>query len=143
MLCYDSCFIINSWIIYMSWCMTYCMEIICGFTFLIFVLFCREFGIRQKWSWKKVDQQREQLITEFADVPEEPQGPPPHRRHLDHKVKLIGYSRRQQRHLINAIDKLRLILFIWILKVCVLLSIMPYISISMRLYWWHMWCASL
>jgi hypothetical protein len=53
---------------------------------------------------EKFDQQLEQLITEFADVPEEPQGLPPHRGHLDHKVKLIGYSHRQQRQLINAID---------------------------------------
>ena len=40
------------------------------------------------------DQQLKQLITEFADVTEEPQRLPPHRGHLDHKVKLTGYPPR-------------------------------------------------
>ena len=35
---------------------------------------------------EQFDQQLEHLITEFADVTEEPQGLPPHRDTLDHKV---------------------------------------------------------
>ena len=38
------------------------------------------------------------LITKFADVTEEPQGLPPHRGHLDHKVKLTSYLPRQRRN---------------------------------------------
>jgi len=41
-------------------------------------------------------QQLKQLITEFADVTEEPQGLPPHRGHLDHKVKLTAYPPRKR-----------------------------------------------
>jgi hypothetical protein len=44
------------------------------------------------------DQQLKQLITEFAYVTEEPQGLPPHRGHLDHKLKLTGYPPRQRRN---------------------------------------------
>jgi len=40
------------------------------------------------------DKQRKQLITEFADVVEEPQRLPPHRGNLNHKVKLTGYQPR-------------------------------------------------
>jgi hypothetical protein len=47
----------------------------------------REFG-------EQLDQKLKHLITEFADVTEEPQGLPPHRRHLDHKMILIGYPPR-------------------------------------------------
>ena len=36
----------------------------------------------------QLDQQLKRLITEFVYVTEEPQGLPPHRGHLDHKVKL-------------------------------------------------------
>ena len=32
------------------------------------------------------------------DVTEEPQGLPPHRGHLDHKLKLNGYPPRQRRN---------------------------------------------
>ncbi len=41
------------------------------------------------------DKQLKELITEFADVTEEPQGLPPHRGMLDHKVKLTSYQPRQ------------------------------------------------
>ena len=40
---------------------------------------------------EQFDQQLKHLITEFAYVTEKPQGLPPHRGHLDHKVKLTGY----------------------------------------------------
>jgi hypothetical protein len=97
LLCYDSCFVINSRIIYMSWCMPCSMEIFCGFIFLIFLCFAENVcGIRWKWSWREVWPAIEQLITEFADGKEEPQGLPSHRGHLDHKVKLNGYPHRQR-----------------------------------------------
>ncbi len=48
----------------------------------------------------KFDQQLKQLITEFADVTEEPQGLPSHREHLDHKVKLTGYRPLQRRNIL-------------------------------------------
>jgi len=41
------------------------------------------------------------LITEFADVTEEPQGLPPYRGHLDHKVKLTSYPPRQRRNILS------------------------------------------
>ena len=47
---------------------------------------------------EQIDQQLKQLITEFADGMEEHQRLPPHRGHLDHKVKLTGYPHRQRRN---------------------------------------------
>ena len=47
------------------------------------------------------DKQLKQLITEFADVTVEPEGLPPHRGMLDHKVKLTGYPPRQRRNRLN------------------------------------------
>ena len=44
------------------------------------------------------DKQLKELITEFADVTEEPEGLPPHRGMLDQKVKLTGYPPRQRRN---------------------------------------------
>jgi len=37
-------------------------------------------------------------LRSFADVAEEPQGLPPHRGHLDHKMKLTSYPPRQRRN---------------------------------------------
>ena len=47
------------------------------------------------------DQQLKQFITEFADVAEEPQRLPPHRGHLDYKVKLTGYPPRQRGNILS------------------------------------------
>jgi hypothetical protein len=44
------------------------------------------------------DKQLKQLIAEFADVTEEPEGLPPYRVMFDHKVKLSGYPPRQRRN---------------------------------------------
>ncbi len=44
------------------------------------------------------DKQLKKLITEFADVTEEPKGLPLHRGMLDHEVKLTGYPPRQRRN---------------------------------------------
>ena len=54
---------------------------------------------------EQFDQQRKQLITEFADETEEPQGLPPHRGHLDHKVKLTGYPPRQRRNRLLVLER--------------------------------------
>ncbi len=50
---------------------------------------------------EEFDKQIEELITEFADVTKEPEGLPPHRGMLDHKVKLASYPPRQRRNRIN------------------------------------------
>ena len=47
---------------------------------------------------EEFDQQLKQLITEFADITEEPRGLPANRGHLDHKVKLTGYFPRLRRN---------------------------------------------
>ena len=44
------------------------------------------------------DQQLRNLITEFADVTEDPQGLPPSRGDLDHKIRLTGCPKRQRRN---------------------------------------------
>ena len=53
---------------------------------------------------EQFDQQLKQLITEFEDVTKEPQGLPPHRRHLDHTVKLTGYPPRQRRNILSVLE---------------------------------------
>ena len=88
----------------MPWCMTCCIEICCGLIFQTFLYFDENLASVISDLGEKYDQQLEQLITEFADVPEEPQGRTSHRAHLDHKVKLTVYSHRRQRRLIHVID---------------------------------------
>ena len=62
--------------------------------FLISLHFAEELATAKSDFEEQFDQQLKHLITEFADVTEEPQGLPPHRRHLDHKMILIGYPPR-------------------------------------------------
>jgi hypothetical protein len=52
--------------------------------FLISLHFAEDLTSVKSEFGDKFDQQLKQLITEFADVTEEPQGLPPHRGHLDH-----------------------------------------------------------
>ena len=66
--------------------------------FLISLHFAEELASIKSDFGDQFDQQLKQLITEFADVTEEPQGLPPHRGHVDHKVKLTGYPPRQRRN---------------------------------------------
>ena len=80
----------------MSWSMTCCMDIFCGFIFLIYFRFAETLAPVRRDLGEKFDQKPEQLITEFADVTKEPQRLSPHRGHLDHKVKLTGYPHRQR-----------------------------------------------
>jgi len=65
--------------------------------FLISLYFAEQLVNVKSDFGEQFDQQLKPLITEFADVTEEPRGVPPHRGHLDHKVKLIGYQPRQRR----------------------------------------------
>ena len=66
--------------------------------FLISLYFVEKLATIKSYFGEKFDQQLNHLITEFADVTEEPQGLPSHRGHLDHKVKLAGYPPWQQRN---------------------------------------------
>jgi hypothetical protein len=59
--------------------------------FLISLHFVEELATVKSDFGKQFDQQLKHLITEFADVTEEPQG-------LDHKVKLTGYPTRRRRN---------------------------------------------
>jgi hypothetical protein len=43
----------------------------------------------------ELDIQLKELITEFTDVTQEPQGLPPRRGNFDHKIRLPGYPKRQ------------------------------------------------
>ncbi len=47
---------------------------------------------------EEFDKQLKEVITEFVEATEEPEGLPPHRGMLDHKVKLTGYPPRQRRN---------------------------------------------
>ncbi len=58
--------------------------------FLISLQFVEELTNVKSDFGEQFDQQLKHLIIEFADVTEEPQGLPPHRGHLDYKVKLTG-----------------------------------------------------
>ncbi len=49
-------------------------------------------------------QQLKHHIMEFADITEELQGLPLHRGHLDHKVKLTGYSPRHKRNRLPVLE---------------------------------------
>ncbi len=66
--------------------------------FLISLHFAEELAADISDFREQFDQELRHLITEFADVTEEPQVLPPHRGHLDHKVKLICYPPRQRRN---------------------------------------------
>jgi hypothetical protein len=54
--------------------------------FLLSLHFAEDLASLKSDFGDQFDQQLKHLITEFADVTEEPQGLPPHRGHLDHKV---------------------------------------------------------
>ena len=60
--------------------------------FLIYLHFAKDLATIKSYFGEPFDEQLQQVITDFADVTEESQGLPPHRGHLDYKVKLIGYT---------------------------------------------------
>ena len=65
--------------------------------FLISLYFAKDLATVKRDFGEQFNKQLKQLITEFADVTEDPRGLPPHREHLEHKVKLTDYSPRQRR----------------------------------------------
>jgi len=66
--------------------------------FLISLNFGEDLATAKSDFGEQIDKQLKQLITELADVTDEPQGLPPHRGHLDHKVKRTGYPPRHRRN---------------------------------------------
>jgi hypothetical protein len=72
--------------------------------FLISLHFAEDLASVKSNFGEHFDRQLKQLITEFADVTEEPQRLPPHREHLDHKVKFPGYPPRHQRNILSVPD---------------------------------------
>ena len=66
--------------------------------FLISLHFAEELTTVKSDFWEQFDQQLKHLIAEFTDVTEEPQGLPPHRGHLDHKLKFTNYPPQQRRN---------------------------------------------
>ncbi len=66
--------------------------------FMISLQFKEDLDMIKSDFGAEFDKQLKKLITEFVDVTEEPQGLPPHRGMLDHKVKLNGYPPRQRRN---------------------------------------------
>jgi hypothetical protein len=66
--------------------------------FLISLHFAEDLASDNSDIGDQFDQQLKQLITELADVTEEPQGLSPHRGHLYHKTKLTGHPPRQRRN---------------------------------------------
>jgi hypothetical protein len=72
--------------------------------FLVSLYFAEDLTSVKSDFGEQFDHQLKQLLTEFADATEETQGLPPHRRHLDHKVKLTGYPPRQRRNRLSILD---------------------------------------
>jgi len=66
--------------------------------FLISLYFGEELTNIKRDFGEQLEHQLKHRITEFLDVTEEPQGLPPHRGHLDHKVKLTSYLPRRRRN---------------------------------------------
>jgi hypothetical protein len=72
--------------------------------FLISLHFAKDLATVKSDFGEQFDQHLKHLITEFADVTEEPQGLPPHRGNLDHKVKLTGYPPRRRRNILSMFE---------------------------------------
>ena len=50
------------------------------------------------------DTQLKELVAEFADVAQEPQGLPPHMGIFDHEIHLTAYPKRQRRNRLSALE---------------------------------------
>ncbi len=66
--------------------------------FLVSLHFFEEFDSIKTGFASELDSQLKQLVTEFADVTQEPQGLPPHRGIFDHTIRLTGFPKRQRRN---------------------------------------------
>ena len=69
--------------------------------FLISLHFVEEPAAIKSDFGEQFNQQPKHNITEFADFNKEPQGLPPHRGHLNHHVKITGYSPRKRRNILS------------------------------------------
>ena len=52
----------------------------------------------------ELDIQLKELVTEFTDVTQEPQGLPPHRENFDNKIHLTAYPKRQRRNRLYVLE---------------------------------------
>ena len=66
--------------------------------FLVSLQFSEELKSIKTDFGPELDIQLKELVTEFADVTQEPQGLPPHRGIFDHKIRLTAYPKRQRRN---------------------------------------------
>ncbi len=62
--------------------------------FLVSLLFPEKMESIKSDFGPELDIQIEELVTEFAEVTEEPRGLPPHRGIFDHKIHLTAYPKR-------------------------------------------------
>jgi hypothetical protein len=69
-----------------------------SYVFMISLQFKEDLDTIKSDFGEEFDKQIKKLITEFADVTEEPEGLPPQRGMSDHKVKLTGYPPKQRRN---------------------------------------------
>ena len=72
--------------------------------FLIPLHFAEELATVKSDFGEQLDQELKHLITDFADITEKLQGLPPHRGHLDHKMKLTGCPLRQRRNRYSVLE---------------------------------------
>ena len=66
--------------------------------FLVSLHFAEELESIKTNFGPELDIKLKELITEFDDVTQEPQGLPPHRGIFDHKIRLTAYHKRQRRN---------------------------------------------
>jgi hypothetical protein len=59
--------------------------------FLVSLQFVEELESIKRYFGPELDTKLKDLVTEFADVTEEPQGLPPQRGIFDHKIRLNAY----------------------------------------------------
>ena len=72
--------------------------------FLISLQFKEDLDTIKSDFGEQFDKKLKEFISEFADIPEEPEGLPLHRGMLDHKVKLTGYPPRQRRNRFSMLE---------------------------------------
>ncbi len=66
--------------------------------FLVWLRFTEELESIKTNFGIESDIQLKELVTEFADVTQEPQGLPPNRGIFDHTIRLTAYPKRQRRN---------------------------------------------
>jgi hypothetical protein len=69
--------------------------------FLVSLHFFEELESIKTVFGPELDTQLKELVTEFVDVTQEPQGLPPHRGFFDHKIRLTAYPKRQRRNYLS------------------------------------------